>query len=111
MVRNEKGVEIANKKTSRERRSGKGAELGLGGSGSVVRCRRRKSVGLGHWPLPYIPSMGVSFVLASGCQSQNIIADVASQDTSTCEDLLRLLASAVGGPSGWCIRQRSWDQP
>ena len=50
-------------------------------------------------------------VLASGCQSQNIIADVASQDTFTCENLLRLLASAVGGPSGWCIRQRSWDQP
>ena len=53
-------------------------------------------MGLGHWPLPYIPSMGVSFVLASGCQSQNIIADVASQDTFTCEDLLRLLATAVG---------------
>ena len=77
----------------------------------MVRCRRRKSTGLGYWPLPYIPSMGGFIRFGAGCQSQNIIADVASQDTFTCEDLLRLLASAVGGPSGWCIRLRSWASP
>ena len=53
-------------------------------------------MGLGHWPLPYSPSIRVSLMLASGCQSQNIIADAAGPDTFTCEDLLRLLASAVG---------------
>ena len=53
-------------------------------------------MGLGHWPLPYSPSMRVPLVLASGCQSQNIIADAAGPDTFTCEDLLRLLASSVG---------------
>ena len=35
-------------------------------------------------------------MLASGCQSQNIIADAAGPDTFTCEDLFRFLASAVG---------------
>ena len=35
-------------------------------------------------------------VLASDCQSQNIIPDVAGPDRFTCEDLLRLLASSVG---------------
>ena len=67
---------------------------------------RGKSAELGQWPLPYIPSMPVSLVLASGCQSQNIAA--AGPDNFTCEDLLRLLAPAVGGPSGWCIRLRFW---
>ena len=62
---------------------------------------------LGHWPLPYSPSMQVLLVLTSGCQSQNVIADAAGPETFTCEDLLRLLASAVGGPSDWCIGLRS----
>ena len=35
-------------------------------------------MGLGHWPLPYSPFMRVSLVLASGCQSQEIIAAAAS---------------------------------
>ena len=68
-------------------------------------------MGLGHWPPSYQPSMRVSLVLASGCQSQNIIADAAGPETFTCEDLFRPLAPAVGGPSGWCIRLRSWASP
>ena len=86
-------------------------ERGLGGSRTLVQCRRRKSMGLEHWPLPYSPSMRVSLALASGCQGQNIIAAAAGPDTFTCEDLLRLLAPAVGGPSSWCIRLRSWASP
>ena len=39
--------------------------------------------------------MPVSLGLASGCQSQNVIADAAGPDTFTFEELLRLLASAV----------------
>ena len=84
------------------------AVQGSGGSGTVVWCRRRKSMGLGHWPLPYSPSMRVSLVLASCCQSQNIIAADAGPDSFTCEALLCLLSSAVDGLSGWCIRLRSW---
>ena len=43
-------------------------------------------MGLWHWPLPYNPSVRVSLVLASVCQSQTIIADAAGPDTFTCED-------------------------
>ena len=46
-------------------------------------------------------------MLASSCQSQNIIAEAAGPEKFTCEDLFRLLAPAVGGPSRWCIRLRS----
>ena len=74
----------------------------------IARTLPREEVdGIGALASPIQPSMQVSLVLASGCQSQNIIA-AAGPDTFTCEDLLRLLASAVGGPSGWCIRLRSW---
>ena len=53
---------------------------------------------MGDWatgPLPYSPLLRVSLGLASGCQSQNVIADAAGPDTFTFEELLRLLASAV----------------
>ena len=39
--------------------------------------------------------MRVSLVLASVCQSQNIIADAAGPETFTFQELLWLLASAV----------------
>ena len=52
--------------------------------------------GIGALPILYKPSMRVSLVLASGCQSQNIIADTVGPDTFTFEDLLLLLTSAVG---------------
>ena len=39
----------------------------------------------------------------AGCLIENFVADDAGPDTFTCEDLLRLPAPAVGGPSGWCI--------
>ena len=39
--------------------------------------------------------MRASLVLASGCQSQNLIADAAGPDTFTLEELHRLLATTV----------------
>ena len=42
---------------------------------------------------------------AAGCsQNQNTAADAAEPETFTFEELVRLLASAVGGPSGCCVR-------
>ena len=41
----------------------------------------------------------------AGCsQNQNTVADAAEPETFTFEELVRLLASAVGGPSGCCVR-------
>ena len=91
-----KGVGTVNRRTSSERWARMQAVQGSGGSRRVVQCRRRKSMGLGNWPLPNNPSMRASLGLASDCQSKNIIADATGQDTFTWEDLLRLLALAMG---------------
>ena len=79
-MRNSVADEV-NRRTSSEPWARREAVQGSGGGRTVVRYRRRKSMGMGHWPLPYrLPSMLVSLVLASGCQSQNIIA-AAGPDT------------------------------
>ena len=41
----------------------------------------------------------------SGCDK---FVAAAGPETFTFEELVRLPASAVDGPSGWCIRLRSW---
>ena len=46
-------------------------------------------MGWGHRTLPYSPPMGVPLVLASGCQSRDVMAGAAGPDTFSCEDLLR----------------------
>ena len=44
-----------------------------------------------------MPRVLTGLAVSAGSESQNIIADAAGPDTFTCEDSLRLLASAVGG--------------
>ena len=44
----------------------------------------------------------------AGSENENLVAGAAGPETFTLEELVRLLASAVGGPSGWCISLRSW---
>ena len=44
----------------------------------------------------------------AGSVRDSFVAYAAGPETFTFEELVRLLASAVGGPSGWCIRLRSW---
>ena len=44
----------------------------------------------------------------AGSGRDSFVADAAGPETFTFKELVPLLASAVGGPSGWCIRLRSW---
>ena len=44
----------------------------------------------------------------AGSGRDSFVAYAAGPETFTFEELVRLLASAVGGPSGWCTRRRRW---
>ena len=94
---------MVNRRTSSERWA-REVEQGSGGSRPAVQCGRKKSAGLGHWPLPYQPiyegfiGVGVrmrmaAHALAAGCQSENVIADAAGPETFIFGELFRLLAS------------------
>ena len=64
--------------------------------------------GNGDYPVQPIHAKDLAAqAVAVGSHSENTVA-AAGPDTFTCEDLLRLLASAVGGPSGWCTCRRCW---
>ena len=88
-----------------------GSGTGNGGSRTAGRCGGRKAMGLGHWPLPYSPVCAGFIGVGVRLSESNIIADAVGPERFTCEALLRLLAPAVGGPSSWCIRLRSWASP
>ena len=63
----------------------------LGKEGSGTGIWREEVWRIGPMASPIQPIYAGFIRVVAGCQSQNIIADVASQDTFTFQGLLRLL--------------------
>ena len=52
-----------------------------------------------------------ALAVAAGSDGENSIADAAGPETFTFKELLRLLASGVGAPSGWYMHRQPWVSP